>query len=308
MRLVHWIVLPAVAVLLAASIIVGQVVYRIDRTLLSYRYMTGALETMLDPLAEEDVRQRTVSALSGVVRRETNARMPPQMIRVFDDAALAAFDASWFEWTLTRHAYAVIGVLRGARSQLSLPVNISSFESALLNESRRRLPAEMTAELSTQLNRSPGAVDLADSLPEDSRAALGRFGGRYGFLSVFLMYVVPGLLTAACFAFRRIPAALLGGGIGYLLGGGSVLVWGGRLGRIGGAMAVRAIRPAIPRGLDWVLPGVVELFADIASGLAPYAILITIVGAVAAAFGVWLAATGRNDPIDFGGISLNEDV
>lgn len=307
MRFSHWIILAAVALLLGASIIVGQLVYRVDRTVLSYRYMTDAIPDLVAPLSDDDVHAETVRSLAGLVRREAGLGMPPQMVRMFDEAALFAFDPSWFEWTLTRNMYSIIGVLRGSRAELSLPVNISGFESAFMNEVRGNLPPEMVQQVSAEVAGLPGAFDLATAIPEETRASIVGFGRRYGLLSSVVMYVLPALLTIGCFAFRRVGAALLGGGVGYLLGGVSVLALRPTIGSATAGALLRATRGAFPRGLGWLPTELSALARDIAAGLWQYALLIAVIGLVATALGTWLVATGRNELLDFTSISVTDE-
>lgn len=306
MRFGSWLLLALISLLLAASIVLGQLAYRVDRTVLSYRYMTEAVPEIIEPLEEPEVHEDTVTALAGIVRREADLGLPPQLVRLFDQAAVAAFDASWFEWTLTRNIYAIIGVLRGSRAELRIPVNISGFESQFVNLARKNLPQDMVRQITAETANLPGAFDLAEAMPEEARAALLSFGRRYGLLSTAVMYVIPALLTIACFSFRRLGTAFLGGGLGYLLGGGVVLIWGEAFGRMARTIVVAASRSALPGGFTWLTSGLAELTSDLAAGLWQYAALIAGVGVLSTALGGWLVFSGRNDTLDFSHISASD--
>lgn len=303
----QWLVLLLLSLVLGFSTAVGQLAYRVDRTALSYRYMGGVVATAISPLQDKDVHRESVASLASLVRRELNIRMPGELFPLFENAAVETFSAGWFEWTLRRHVYAFIGVLRGARSQLALPVNLSGFSTALMNQVRGVLSAESAAEVAQHVGSLPGAVDLAEAIPPEVKQSLQSFGGRYGLLSTLIMYVLPAVLTVGCFAYRRLGSSLVAAGAGYALGGGVILVTAGSIGRVLSGRLARITRDALPRGVRWLGDEVGSFGYDFAAGLWPYAVAIAAGGVLALGVGLWIVLSGRDRTFDLTQLSAADE-
>lgn len=290
------LLLGLLGLFLALSIALAQAAYRLERTALSYTYMSQRLDYAIGPLHDPVVHEETVRGILGslgeALALEVPAKLEPHALK----AAVTGFDADWFGRTGRRMLFNTEAVIKGRHPSLSLPVDLHDFKLALLDIARREFTLYHYVEIDHEVSRMPASYDLADLIPPgDLETIAGRLNRAYSLLFI-PEYVVPGLLLLFCFVPLRMGSGLLAAGCGLFGGGGLVIlattVIRGRVIHHAGS-----VTDNLPAFLQWVEPGVEKLTGDIISGILPAAIMLTCIGAVLAACGVALVVRKGNPRI-----------
>ena len=127
MKFLRYIVLSVLALALGVAVLAGQFAFRVERTMLSYRYMSAALERTLIPLEDDEIRKETVLEAVRDIRRRLSLPVPRELDQYIGQAAIQAFGRAWIARTLDRMLYSLIRVVNGREDELALAISISGF-------------------------------------------------------------------------------------------------------------------------------------------------------------------------------------
>ena len=294
MKIRHVLVLLPLTLLLGASLIVAQFVYRAETTVRSYRYMSERLEGVLEPLREEDTHRETITEAVKYIRRRMSLRVPAELDPFITEAALDAFSRQWVTRTANQMLYSLMQVLNGREQELNLPLSIGGFKNSFLALARPQFEPQEAAAIAREVDRVPSTIDLADDIPDDVLKTLRWIGANVPIFSFLLQYVLPGILIILCFSLRRIGSGLIAIGSGCIVGGIGGFLLSRTYAGASGTPIINSALSGLPRFLGWAREGIAETARDIVSGIAPMGLIILGVGVVLAAVGVLLVANGKD--------------
>ena len=288
------ILLGLVGISLALSLVFAQVSCGLERTLLSYAYISERLESIIEPLSDPVVHEDAVRGVLDYLRKlfslEVPAKLEPYAVR----AATAGFDADWFARTGKRMVFNTAAAADDGMVGLSLPIYLYDFKLALLETARSHLGIYHFIEIDREVSGMPSSYDLANLIPPEDLERIGRRIRGVNSVLFILTYIAPVTFFVLCFAFLRIGSGLAAAG-GALLGGGLIILAGvglrGGFIHLAGSIVIRRL----PSFLHWIRPGAEELASKIILGLLPAAIAIAGIGAVLGAAGISLILL-KNDP------------
>lgn len=299
MRIGHIIILVLATLLLAVSVIVAQLAFHGERTLMSFAYTRRLLQETLAPIRDPEIHQETVEGAFALVSRELTSGVPRELRPYIVQAAVRGFDPEWVEGTAERMLYSVQQVINGRESSLRLPISIAAFKNEFLQIARRELPSEYFPEINRELEAIPTSIDLADEIDQSTVRRVVSFGRSARVVSFLLQYVVPAVFILLCFVPRRVGTGIAATGIGLLLGGIAVIL-GSTFGVTTARIAARsAAAAALPRFARWVADGVGAASAQVAGDALTVAVIVAVCGVAFTALGVFLVASGKDVQIRF---------
>jgi len=301
MKIGRIIVLVIIGIFLCLSVILAQLAYRFERTLLSYTYTSKQVDRIISPLYDPGILEDTVDGTFSFMRRELSLSIPSQLRPYILTAAKAGFNPEWFTRTTQRMLFNIQLVLNGKEATLSLPVSINGFKLAFLDVVRSEFDTSEYLEIDREVSRMPSSLDLADEIPEDTLDSIVKNLQRVRFVLTVLQYLIPGVLILACFVFRRIGSGFATVGTGLLAGGALLAIAVGGWTATASRSLAALVRGAVPPFLSWVDYGVAEFAEELISGVLPVATTVIIVGAALAGLGYFLAFAKGDPEIRVGG-------
>lgn len=289
MKLGRWILLIGVIALLALAVTVAQAAFRFERTVMSYNFTYRAMQQILEPLDDPATH-------AGTIREVVRSLQVPRDLEPFViDAALVSFSASRVRHTANRWLIAVQQVLHGRAETLVLPVSLVPFRDTFLSSISGRFPPAETVQIRAAVEQIPPNFDFATEIPQEVRDGLLTAGRLMGLVQVLLQYIVPGLLIIACFFHGRIGTGIAATGIGFLAAGvPSLIVVYARAEALAAGVRFSVAR-ALPRYLDWMLPGLQDAVAALIATGRTTAVLVTLYGLLATGVGAYLIFA-KGDP------------
>ena len=301
MKIGRIIILSVLGLLLCLSVILAQLAFRVERTMLSYSYTSKQIDRIITPLYDSAIHRETVDETFSYLRRALSLRVPAALQPHIVDAAVSGFNPEWFTRTAQRMLFNTQLVLNGKETDLSLPVSINSFKLAFMDIVRAEFDTSEYLEIDREVSRMPSSLDLADEIPEESRRKLIRYLRSVGTVLTVLEYAVPGLLILLCFVLRRFGAGLTAVGGGFIAGGGALAIavagWKGSAAR--GVAA--AVGRAVPSFLGWIDYGVGGVTEELIAGLLPVSLIVLASGALLFALGIFLVLVKGDPEIRLGG-------
>ena len=295
MRIAHIVLLVVLVLFLALSIILAEVAFRSERTLLSYGYTYRELQIILEPLDDPDVHDRTISEAFRFVRKSLSFSVPRELEPYILSSAVDGFSASWVGQTLGLWLVTVQQVLHGKRETIELPLSLSPFKNAFLASVRGQFSMQEQLEINQGVDEIPSTFDVADEMPDSLKRRLLSIGRSMDFAQVMLQYLIPGLFIIACFFHRRIGTGLTATGVAFLLSGiPSLIVVYLRVEGIVASVARKVVR-SLPDFLSWLGPGLEHAIRGVIVSGRLTAVLVTVYGVLATAGGLYLIIR-KNDP------------
>lgn len=295
MKIPQLIILLFVVLLFVLSVLVAEIAFRTERTLLSYGFTYRELQSLLAPLDDPEVHATTISEAFRFVRRDLDFAVPRELEPYILNAAVNGFSASWIGQTAGIWLVTAQQALHGNRDTLEFPLSLSPFKSSFLSAIRGEFTMAEQLEINEAIDDIPSTIDLADQLPEKLRDRLIAVGRSMGLTQVLLQYVVPGILIIACFFHRRIGTGLAAVGIGLLVAGvPSVVVTAVRSSQVAAGVTRRAAG-SLPDFADWMAEGIQSTVAVVIESGVATAVSVLVSGALLLALGLYLAIV-RGDP------------
>ena len=301
MKIGRIVVLIIIGIFLCLSVVLAQLAYRIERTLLSYTYTSKQVDRIISPLYDPAILEDTVDGTFSFMRRELSLDIPSQLRPYILTAAKAGFNPEWFTRTTQRMLFNIQLVLNGRETTLSLPVSINGFKLAFMDVVRREFDTSEYLEIDREVSQMPSSLDLADEIPADTLDSIVTNLQRVRFVLTILQYLVPGVLMLACFAFRRIGSGFAAVGAGLLAGGLLLAVAVGGWATTASQSLAALVRSAVPPFLSWVDYGIAEFAKELIAGVLPVATIVIIVGAVLAGLGFFIVFVKGDPEIRMGG-------
>jgi hypothetical protein len=301
MKILQLVVLLFIVVFLAASVLVAQVAFRVERTVLSYGFTYREMQRILAPLDDPATHESTIGQAFGFVQKSMSLGVPRELQGYIIEAAVNGFSPSWVKQTVGQWLMTTQQVLHGNRDTIEFPLSLSPFKSGFLTAVRGEFSVAEQMEISAALDEIPTTFDLADEIPEDVTRRILGVGRSMALTQVLLQYVVPGLLIAACFFHRRIGTGLVAVGLGLTVAGVPSLVVTAARARGIGRSASLSLSKALPVFLKWVADGVGPTVEAVVSSGRVTALLVTISGVVFLSAGLYLVIAKRDPRIHLGG-------
>lgn len=301
MKLVWIILLIFITVLLSGSIIVAQLAYRIEASLLSYRYTSGMLNQVIDPLDDAEIHRNTVRGAFRYIRKQLSMRVPVEIEPHIIHGSMEGFSAEWFQRTADRMLYSVQLVLNGREKHLTFPLSLGGFKSAFLNSARTGFSTDEYLEIERSVRAIPSNIELADEIPEDAMNRIIRVLGNVRFFLILLQYVTPAVFIILCFVFRRIGSGFTAVGAGLLIGGTAISVLSTGFADTVARSASSGIAEAVPDFMSWVQSGTFLIIHDLVQKLIPVSLVVAVIGLGLIGLGVPLIIYKQDPEIRWGG-------
>lgn len=288
------IVLGFIGFLLTLSIIVAQTLFQIERTLLSYTFMSDQLERVAAPLKDPGIHEEAAAGLLVYVQDQLPRGYSQQLAPYIREAAIRGFDIDWFLRTGKRLVFNSQRFLKGEEGTLSLPVSFDSFKIALLDIAGAELEAGEYLEIDRELSQIDSSIDLGTLVPEQAQQRITRGVKNRRLVFITLIYIVPAILALLCFVPRELGRGLTVFGSSLLAGGGSMAVFSLILPNLVFRASSSAIEKALPDFLGWAADGAGGFAGKIISGFLPVGAAIGGFGLVAAVCGIYLSRKEGN--------------
>ena len=301
MKLVSIVLLIVISILLCVSVLVAQIAYRIETSLLSYRYTSAMLDRIVDPLGDPETHRSTVQGAFRLIRRELPIRIPFELESHIVAASIQGFSKDWFLRTADRMLFSIQLVLNGREKNLLFPLSLGGFKNAFLSIARTEFDAQEYMEIEQGVRQIPSSIDLAEQIPEETRDKIIGVLGSSRFILILLQYVAPALFIFLCFIFRRIGSGFTAVGAALVAAGTAVAVIAlGFDDQAAGAVA-REIEVLVPDFLTWMDDGITALMQDLIKKLIPVSLMVAISGLVMVGIGVPLIIFKQDPEIRLGG-------
>ncbi len=295
MKVAHIALLFVLALLLAFSVVVAQVAFRLERTVLSYGFTYREIQRILDPLDDPEIHERTISEAFRFIRRSLSLGVPRELEPYIIGSAVDGFSAAWVRQTVGLWLVTAQQILHGKRDDVEFPLSLSPFKSSFLSAIRGEFTMAETMEITTAVDEIPTTFDLADEIPDGMKRIMLSVGRSMAFTQVLLQYIVPGLLIIACFFHGRVGSGLTATGFAFLLAGvPSLIIVYPRAGMIA-RVAARGLSAGLPDFLSWIGPGLEQTVRSVVESGRLTAVLVTAYGVIALLGGLYLVIR-KGDP------------
>jgi hypothetical protein len=278
MKISRYIILLALAILLALSVFVAQVAFRLERTVLSYGFTYRETQSLLAPLDDTEIHAQSIGEAFRFVRKQLSFQVPRDIEETIIESAVSGFSAAWVKQTVGLWLVTAQQVLHGKRDSIEIPLALAPFKNSFISAVRGRFTIEEQMEIHHELDQIPATIDLASEIPDALKARILGIGRSMALSQIILQYIVPGLFISACFFHRRIGTGLISVGLGLTIGGLPALYYTAfRAGGVARNYARMAVRD-LPDFAAWLGDGVEStLFAILQSGILT-AVLVTVFG------------------------------
>ena len=274
--------------LLMLSSILSQAAYRLDKTLLSYTYMSREIEAVARELDDAVLRETSARDTIDYINKAFGLDIPDKLDPYLYRAAYNAFTADWYARTGKRMLFNTLHVISGKESGLSLPISIQEYKLALLEIARSELTAYEYVEIDREVSSLPFTVELADTFIDGKNDRVLRLMRRIEPALLSVTYIIPGVFLILCFVPLRIGGGFTAAGSGIFAGGAAVLVFASGLRSFAAERAGSAVMESIPPFFVWAGGGIDRIVAKLISGMLPLAIVVTAAGFCIAAAGLAL--------------------
>ena len=290
--------LALLAILVAATALIGQFAFRADQTVLRHRFAHEAIDGWLAPLEDSANHEAFVSAAWADLRSALGWSIPLAIRDVVEDAALDAFRPDWIISVVKRMHTISYLYMRGTEDEISLTVPFGEFKRSVSSLARERLVAQVANQVSGQINQLPSSIDLWEAIPEEEAVSIERWIRRVPAVSILLQYLVPGIFLGLTLVFGRPGSAMVASGAGLALSGAGMLVIVVTLADgIAGRLA-RSLQVILPGRPTWFYGPAGDTFADAIRSGVGFAWFLVALGLVIAALGV-LVVRRWNDTYSF---------
>ncbi|TVR56655.1 MAG: hypothetical protein EA426_13385 [Spirochaetaceae bacterium] len=287
-------VLCVVTVLLAAAVVIAQVAFRLDRTVLSYGFLNRTTQAWLDPLDDASVHARTVEGAYRAARRAAGVAIPRELDPHVVRAATEAFSTGMIRHTVANWVIEIHRVIRGDRTQIVLPVALSPFKNAMLSEIRSGFSPDEVRAFAAAVETIPASLDLVETMPDAVQRRIVNALRRSTFLSVLLQYVFPGILIAACFFHRRIGLGVFATGIAFAAAGIPTLIAAYLHAETAARLVDAGLAGLLPEYVSWLRTGMGSTVQTIIESGRVASLIVTGYGVAAILVGGFVIATGRD--------------
>ncbi len=283
------VALTLLALLIAATSLVGQVAFRADQTLLRHRFAHAAIDSWLSPLeGENGYHEAFVSDAWLDMRRALDWTVPIAVRDVVEDAALEAFRADWIVSVVKRMHTVAYLYMRGREQSISLTIPLGEFRRTVTALARERLDSRTANDVVNQINQIPSSMDLWTAIPEAEARSIERWIRRIPALSVALQYFVPGLFLGLTLVFGRPGSALIASGGGLTASGAMMLALIAIRGQSLSAGMARTVRRTLPGDPAWIYEPALETFVTALRSGIGFAWLLMAIGVVLVGLGTLL--------------------
>lgn len=289
MNPVRMVLLILVTLLLALVVLVAQSSYVVQRTVLSGSFLSPHLDDVFDLLAEPDVHEELVSFMVDLIQESANLDVPRQFAPYFDRAALSVYEPAWVQDRMIRFLNGFLRVVKGRQDEISVPVYLGAFKTALSSEVARDFDSEVVEQVNRGMRSIPNEVDLGDALDEQTMAALRRSGDFYILFALGSVYGLPILFVVFTFLVGGVGKGLGASGAGFGVAGlvAFVFTW---------IIAPLALNAAMVYLGGLQLPVDAQTLRDLIAGVVggmlrlarPIALVIFVAGAGATALGIFI--------------------
>jgi hypothetical protein len=298
MAVFRTILLSVLVVFIAATVLVGQLAFRADQTVLRHSFAHEAIEAWLAPLQDAANHEEFVADAWSQMRRALGWSIPVQIQSVIEDAALQSFRPDWITDVVKRMHTAIYLFMRGREPEISLVVPLGDFKRAISTISRDRLDARAAASVSSEIGRLPSSIDLWRAVPDETRASVELWIRRIPVISILLQYLVPGLFLGLTLLPGRPGSALVASGAGLAAGGLSMIALVGFAAQGIASRLAAGIRQILPGRPTWVYSPAVDTFAAALRSGRGFAWFLVVLGVLIAGLGV-LVIRRWNDSYSF---------
>ncbi|MFW5689749.1 MAG: hypothetical protein ACOC1U_09260 [Spirochaetota bacterium] len=277
MRLFRLVTLAVLATLIAVSAFVGQLAFRMDRTVLRHDFVQRELGTWLEPLSIPANHERFTTALVDEIRRSLGWNVPSQIRVAMHEAAAQTFTPEWTESFVRRAHTAAYRLMRGDPSPVRLPMSLGGFTNRFANLVSAQVPEQQARAVSAQLARVPDSIDLWQSMDEPTQRRVATALRRVPVFSLLLQYALPGLFLALTLVFRRPGSAMISSGAGLTGGAAAMILFTTTSAETTGRTIGGVLRSALPGRPEWIeAPVAASVVRAIASGIGFAALLASI--------------------------------
>ncbi|TVQ23087.1 MAG: hypothetical protein EA382_10805 [Spirochaetaceae bacterium] len=290
MRLIRVVVLGVLTLVIAASVLIGQAAFRLERTLLRHDYVQAQIGEWFAPLEDPAHHQEFVNAMIAQISQALRWAIPVRLQPTVYEAARRSFTHHWLVAFARRAHTAAYRVTRGDRTPIRLTVSLSQFYADVASGARSALPDQQATAVAADLQRAPQSIDLFAELGDQARAEVEVWLRRLPLIGTLLQYALPGVLIALTLIYRRPGSAMVASGAGIAIGGVMMLGFIGSYRFVVAAAVARVVRAAVPGRPGWVEPPVTDTVAEAVASGAGFAWLLVATGAVLALLGVLVIA------------------
>lgn len=294
MKFLRVFLLSLFAVLLCASVFIAQFAFRIERSVLSYAYMSGELETVLEPLSDSALHSETIEGAFSYIRSRLAMSVPWELESYIVEAAVVGFSENWIRQTARQMLYSFFQIVDGSENRLNLAVNIGNFKNSFLNIVRANAEPDYVKAVSMEMNRMPSIIRLEDEIPAETQNRIVQIIRRSRAMLIVLQYVIPGILILLCFAFRRLGSALTAIGSALFVSGTAAVLSARLWFPASEVNLVELLVRRSPDFLGWIIENVGQSVLRIMLSVIPTAIVVLSVGSALAALGIVLIANGKD--------------
>ena len=286
MRAVRVLSFVVLAVLIALSAFVGQIAFRMDRTLLRHDFVQAELDSWLAPLEVSSNHQQFTGAMMNEIRGALGWNVPGQLQSVLYEAAAESFPPERIESFVRRTHTAGYRLMRGDQTPVRLTLSLSSFTNRVASRLDEALPPTAAQGVAAGLAQVPNSIDLWEGVDESVQERITVSLRRIPVYSLLLQYAVPGLFIALTLVFRRPGSAMVAAGGGLTGGAAIMLIYIGGVSGGTAAAVARGVRAALPSRPAWIEPPVADTITRALASGAGFAWLLAATGVVLAALGV----------------------
>lgn len=289
MNPVKMVLLVFITLLLALVVLVAQSSYVVQRTVLSGSFLSPHLDDVFDLLREPEVHEELVGLMVDLIQESADLQVPREFAPYFDRAALSVYEPAWIQDRLIRFLNGLLRVVKGRGDDISVPVYLGAFKTALVSEVARDFDSEVVQQVNRGMRSIPDEVDIGDAVDEQTMTALRRFGDFYILFALGSVYGLPIIFVVFTFLVGGVGKGIAASGAGFGVAGlaAFIFTW------ITAPLALNAALSSLG-GLQ--LPVDTETLRNLIGGIVgdmlrlarPIAVVLFVVGAGLAALGIFV--------------------
>jgi hypothetical protein len=289
MNPVKMILLVFVTLLLALVVLFAQSSYIVQRTVLSGSFLSPHLDDVFDLLREPEVHEEVVGLMVDLIQESANLQVPREFAPYFDRAALSVYEPAWIEDRLIRFLNGMLRVVKGRGEDISVPVYLGAFKTALVSEVARDFDNEVVQQVNRGMRSIPDEVDIGDALDAQTMEALRTFGDFYILFALGTVYGLPILFVVLTFLVGGVGKGIAASGAGFGMAGlaAFVFTW---------IIAPIALNAAMSYLGGLQLPVDAQTFRDLIGGIVgdmlriarPIALVVFVAGSGVTALGIFI--------------------
>ena len=288
MPTIRLITLVALSIAIAFSALVGQVAFRLDRTLLRHDYVQAGIDAWFEPLHDETNHEQFVTAMLSEISRALGWSIPSQLRPAVNEAAGETFSHEWIVSFVKRAHTTAYRVMRGDPAPVRLTLSVGRFFTAVVSKAQASLPADEARMVAMELARVPGAIDLWAEIDPESRSRIELGLRRTPMISLLLQYALPGLFIGLTLLFRRPGSAMVASGAGVSAGGALMLLAIRFVGVDAAAAVARATRMVVPGRPAWIEPPMIATVGEAVASGVDFALVLVGTGVAVTVLGIFV--------------------